>query len=36
MYDCVRLELDASHPFDPTKVIRQKKADAPAGGPEGD
>jgi len=29
MYDCVRLELDNTHPFDPTKIPQHKKAPAP-------
>jgi rhamnogalacturonan endolyase len=36
MYDCVRLEMDSSHPFDPGKAVQHKKADAAVGGADGD
>jgi rhamnogalacturonan endolyase len=36
MYDCVRLEMDTAHPFDPTKLPKHKKADAAVGGQDGD
>jgi len=36
MYDCVRLEMDTTRPFDPTKVPRPRKADAAVGGQDGD
>ena len=34
MYDCVRLELDDTHPFDKTKIKPRPKPAAPAGGSE--
>jgi rhamnogalacturonan endolyase len=36
MYDCVRLELDSTHPFDPAKIPVHRKADAAVGGQDGD
>jgi rhamnogalacturonan endolyase len=36
MYDCVRLEMDASHPFDPAGAVQHKKVDAAVGGADGD